>query len=122
MNEYFRPWKLATLAIGIGLLVAGRYYFDFPDWDVPISFIMAILAYVFAPWSLRVLLECNWRMAPFAIAAAWFTVDGSYAIYWSLQDPQVLAMMRGANFFASLALYGACAVLWIYPNPLAVIR
>ena len=28
-----RPWKLATLAIGIGLLVVSSFYYNAPDWD-----------------------------------------------------------------------------------------
>ena len=43
-SELLRPWKLATLAIGIALLIAGRFYFQAPDWDIPISLIMALVA------------------------------------------------------------------------------
>lgn len=49
LNEYIRPWKLATLAVGIGLLVLGSFYLPAPDWDIPISFIMAVLTYLVAP-------------------------------------------------------------------------
>ena len=48
LAEYVRPWKLLSLAAGIALLVAGAFYYDAPDWDVAISFIMAILAYLSA--------------------------------------------------------------------------
>ena len=51
-KELVRPWKLATLAVGIALLILGSFYYGAPDWDIPISFIMAILAYLTAPWSL----------------------------------------------------------------------
>lgn len=114
MTEYFRPWKLFTLAIGIALLIVGSFYYEAPDWDIPVSFIMAILAYLTAPWSLRVILERQWRHWPVMFLATWFTVDGCYAIYWSLKDPVALEMMRGANFPASLALYGMCGILWLY--------
>ncbi|HEU0188193.1 MAG TPA: hypothetical protein VFR06_09910 [Gallionellaceae bacterium] len=118
MTEYLRPWKLTTLAIGIALLIAGSFYYQAPDWDIPISFIMAILAYLTAPWSLRVLMERRWRQLPLAIVFTWFTVDGSYALYWHLKDPAALAAMREANFFASLALYGICGVVWLYRGSL----
>jgi hypothetical protein len=118
VSEYLRPWKLASLAAGIALLIAGSLSFRAPDWDVPISFIMAILAYIFAPWSLRVIVERQWRMLPLALTATWFTVDGSYALYWSIVNPWALEMMRGANFFASLALYGMCGLVWFYRGPL----
>ena len=31
--EYLRPWKLATLAIGLGLLLVGAHYQLAIDWD-----------------------------------------------------------------------------------------
>ncbi len=113
-TEYLRPWKLATLAIGVALLIAGSYYYQAPDWDVPISVIMAVLAYLTAPWSLRVILERRWRLWPAMLLLTWFTVDGCYAIYWHFRDPGALAAMRAANFPASLSLYGMCGMLWLY--------
>ena len=118
MTEYFRPWKLITLAIGIALLIVGSFYYKAPDWDIPISFIMAILAYLTAPWSLRVILERQWRRWPVMLFVTWFTVDGCYAIYWSFKDPVALEMMRSANFPASLSLYGMCGILWLYQGSL----
>jgi hypothetical protein len=116
--EFLRPWKLATLAIGIALLIAGSFYYDAPDWDIPISLIMALFAYLTAPWSLRVIMERRWRHWPAMLFATWFTVDGCYWIYWHFKNPQALALMRDANFFASLSLYGICGVLWLYRGSL----
>ena len=116
--EYFRPWKLVTLAAGIALLVIGARRHIAPDWDIPVSFIMALLAYLTAPWSLRVLLERRWRLLPLALLATWFTVDGGYAIYWHFVDPAALALMRAWNAPASLALYGLCGALWLYRGSL----
>ena len=117
-TEYLRPWKLFTLAAGIALLVIGALMDIAVDWDIPISFIMALLAYLTAPWSLRVLLERRWRLLPFAVLAAWFTVDGCYALYWHFRNPEALALMRAYNAPASLALYGLCGVLWLYRGSL----
>lgn len=113
-REYLRPWKLLTLAIGVALLLLGAHYEAAPDWDVPISLIMAALAYLTAPWSLRVVLERRWRQWPLMLFLTWFTVDGCYALYWHFRNPAVLAMMRDANFPASLSLYGMCGLLWLY--------
>lgn len=118
LREYLRPWKLATLACGLGLLISGSFYYRAPDWDIPISFIMALLAYLTAPWSLRVLLERRWKLLPAALFATWFSVDGCYWIYWHFKNPVALDMMREANFFASLALYGLCGVIWLYRGSL----
>ena len=64
MTEYLRAWKIGTLFLGIALLIVGSYFYQAPDWDIPISFIMAILAYLTAPWSMRVFLERKWRSGP----------------------------------------------------------
>ncbi len=116
--EYLRPWKLVTLAVGIALLILGSFYSGAPDWDIPISFIMAILAYLTAPWSVSVLLQRKWRLWPIMLFLTWFTVDGCYAIYWHFKDPDVLEMMRSANFPASLSLYGMCGIVWLYRGSL----
>jgi hypothetical protein len=118
MSELLRPWKLATLAIGVALLIAGAFYYRAPDWDISISLIMAALAYLTAAWALRVLLERRWRLWPAMLLATWFTVDGCYWIYWHFKDPEALAAMRTANFPASLALYGMCGVVWLYRGSL----
>jgi len=118
MNEYLRPWKLLTLAFGISLLVAGSFYYRAPDWDVPISLVMAILAYLAAPWSLRVILQRQWKLVPAVLIATWFTVDGSYWLYWRFKDPAALDAMRSANFPASLSLFALCAIGWLYRGSL----
>lgn len=119
MSEYLRPWKLFSLACGVALLIVGSYHYDAPDWDIPISLIMATLAYLTAPWSLRVIMERRWRQWPAMLLATWFTVDGCYWIYWHFRDPFALDAMRSANFPASLSLYGMCGLVWLYRGTLA---
>lgn len=113
--EYTRPWKLVTLAFGIIFLIAGALWSGLPDWDIPISLIMAIPAYLTAPCSMRVLLERRWSQAHLALFWTWFSVDGTYSIYWYLRDPDTLDALRHANAAASLALYGMCGLVW-YPK------
>jgi hypothetical protein len=122
LMEYARPWKLATLALGLALLIAGSFYYRAPDWDIPISLIMAALAYLTAPWSLRVILERRWRHWPAMLFATWFSVDGCYWLYWQFKNPAALELMREANFPASLALYGLCGALWLYRGSLKALR
>jgi hypothetical protein len=118
MTEYARPWKLATFAIGVALLIAGSFYYEAPDWDVPISLIMATLTYLTAPWSLRVVVERRWKLWPAMLLATWFTVDGSYWLYWHFKNPVALEFMRGANFLPSLSLYTICGLIWFYRGSL----
>lgn len=122
ITEIARPWKLFSLACGIGLLIAGSFYYSALDWDIPISLIMAILTYLTAPWSLRAVLERRWKRLPLALFATWFSVDGCYWIYWHFRNPSALDWMRAANFPASLSLYGICAVIWLYRGSLSQMR
>lgn len=62
--EYKRPWKLFALFSGLTLLVIGSFYLPAPDWDIPISFIMAFFSYLTAAWSLRVVVERRWKYLP----------------------------------------------------------
>lgn len=122
VRECLRPWKLSSLACGIGLLIAGSYLFPAPDWDIPISLIMAALTYLTAPWSLRMFLDRRWMWWPLALFWTWFSVDGCYWIYWHYRDPHALAWMRSTNFPASLALYGICGAIWLYRGSLRELR
>lgn len=121
-SECWRPWKLVTLSIGLAFLVYGAYCTPAPDWDVPVSLIMAAFTYLTAPWSMRVLLERRWRLWPLMLFFTWFSVDGCYAIYWHFVSPAALALMRDANWPASLSLYGICGIIWLYRGSLAQLR
>ena len=118
LNEYKRPWKLFSLFCGLSLLIAGSFYYEAPDWDVPISVLMAFFAYTTAPWSLRVFVKREWKKVPLALFLTWLSVDGCYWLYWRAQDPDALTLMRDANFLASLTLYGFCGLAWYYHGSL----
>lgn len=116
--EYRRPWKLFALFVGLTLLIVGSFYYQALDWDIPISLIMAFFAYLTAPWSLRVIVEHQWKNFPLMLFFTWFSVDGCYWVYWYFKNPYVLELMRDVNFFASLSLYGMCGLVWYYQGSL----
>ncbi len=107
--EYKRPWKLSLLFVGLLLLIVGSFYYQAPDWDIPISFIMAFLAYLTAPWSLRVIVERKWKHVPLMLFFTWITVDGCYWLYWQFKNPKAMELMRGVKFFCVL---GALCPVW----------
>ena len=114
ISELARPWKISTLCLGIGGLIWGSFHYSAPDWDIPISLIMAFFAYLTAAWSMHVMVERKWRDFPLMIFSTWWTVDGCYALYWYLKDPIVLDYMRAANAPASLCLYWMCGLVWFW--------
>jgi len=113
-REIFRPWKLFTFSIGLALLVVGSFYYQAPDWDIPVSIIMASFTYLTAGWSMRVIVERRWRHWPVMLFLTWWCVDGCYALYWSIVDPEALAFMRSANAPASLCLYLIWGLVWYW--------
>ena len=48
----------------------------------------------------------------------WWCVDGCYALYWGLMNPQALDLMREANWPASLSLYWMCGLVWYWNGSL----
>ena len=55
-QELCRPWKVVTFILAFSYYVLGALYYRLPTWDVPVSIIMSVLAYVFAPWIVMSLL------------------------------------------------------------------
>jgi hypothetical protein len=117
-QEWKRPWKILSFSAGLGLMIVGALYYRIMDWDIPVSCIMCFLTYFTAPWCLHVILEKRWRLFPIMILLAWFTVDGSYSLYWYFRNPAALAAMRWENVKASMPLYFLCGGIWYYPGSL----
>lgn len=114
MKEFFRPWKLATLSVGIALLIVGAQIEQLPDWDTGISILMALLTYFTAPWAVRVFIKRRWLMMLPALLAAWFTIDGIYFAWNAHYGPEMVDILRQANWWPSLCLYLICGFLWLY--------
>lgn len=115
--EYLRPWKLATFALGLVVLIVGADYYRVPDWDYPISFIMATMTYLTAPWSVEAVWQRKWKRMPLVLLWYYLTVDGSYWIYWRSVSPDALDL-RAANFMTSSWLYWLCGFFWLHKGPL----
>lgn len=115
MSQYFQslfvPWKLVTLGTGICLLCFGAIFEALPDWDIGISFIMAMMTFLTAPWACEVIMGLRWKSLPLAAFFAWATIDGSYWLYNELIGNTVY--LRDANAMCSTALYFICGVLWM---------
>lgn len=125
-RELVRPWKLATFAVGMAWLLYGALVYEISDWDVGISVLMGGFTYWLAPWTVRSFAAAvrapsaaNAGWAALGVAAAWWCVDGVYVLYHTLAGN---AMLRDANFRASLPLFFLCGMLWLYRGSLAELR
>ena len=118
LHELRRPWKLAIFAIGMGWLLYGATHYNIGDWDVGVSIVMGVLAYLLAPWSMHVILNAVryrprwWVMhVAGALAAGVFVADTSYMAYHlAVGNP----IYREANFPASISLYFLAGAVWLY--------
>lgn len=115
MNELIRPWKLATLAIGLAFLYWGALNLNCPDWDIGNSTLMAIWTYLLAPPCARIIMQRRWALMPLVPLAWWFCVDGLYVAYNGLAH---LPIYREANFWASSCLFWLCAFIWMPRAPI----
>ena len=114
-TEILRPWKLFTLAVGLVLLIVGSFYYKISDWDIGISIVMGVLTYLTAPWSVRILLQRQYRFWPLAIFFWYFSVDGSYWLYHTFFGNQ---MIRDWNLYTSTPLYFIMGCFWLYQGSL----
>ena len=122
LRELRRPWKLLSLAAGMGWLIYGALFYNIGDWDIGISLIMGGLIYLFAPWTVFTIanaLRYRMRLWPLRIlgtlAPALFTIDTVYVLYHTWQGNPIY---RDANFPASTALYFLCGALWWFRGSL----
>jgi len=117
-RELRRPWKLVTLGLGMSWLLYGALVYDISDWDPGISFIMGGLTYLFAPWTVHVLVNAvkhrptGWPLHVVgSLLPAMLAVDWSYWLYHTAVGN---SMLRWENFKASSALYFICGMIWLY--------
>jgi hypothetical protein len=120
--DLFRPWKLISFLLSTGLLCYGACNLDFPDWNIPVSLIMASLTYLTAPFVINtfILSIKSQNKHPllyflFALAIAFFVIDLSYVIYNQIFHH---IYFRKENFIVSSCLYFMCGLVWRYNDNL----
>ena len=118
MTNSFRVWNLATLFLGIAVLIVGGRYVQAPDWDAGVSVVMALATYITAPWCMRQVFDLKWRSWWLVALGAWFAVDGCYTTYWAFVDPDAL-VMRDIQWKTSICLWAICGLIWMPPSPRA---
>ena len=103
-------WKNITFVLGLSSLIIGATYLDFPDWDIPVSLLMAGFTYLTADHFIRAIKTKSYTKVALWSVGAWWSIDGVYWLYWSLVDKTV--MIREGQWLASLCLYLLCGMVW----------
>ena len=123
LGELARPWKLATFAIAMALLLYGAVFLHVGDWDVGVTLLMGTLTYATAPAVVRTLVRAATRRPPgwplaalVALAVAWLVIDGDYVAYHTLAGNPIY---REDNARASTPIYFMAGVFWLYRGTVA---
>ena len=92
-KELLRPWKLIIFSIALGYYIWGVYHYKCQTWDVPVSIIMSVLTYLFAPWTIKSLYYIIpkrpkywfWKLL-ICMVVIYACASGSYELYnwWHL--------------------------------------
>lgn len=110
LQDILQPWKLVVFALGLLLLLLGVDYYNYPDWDYGICFVMAIPTYLTAGWVSRQFIYRNYYF-PLALFLLWFSADCTYVVYWGTFNPDILKSLRWASFAASVPMYLALGLV-----------
>ena len=110
-------FKNITFLIGLAWLLYGATTFSYLDWDVGVSLVMAFSTYFTADKVIDRLRSLDLSKYPVAMLYTWFSVDGSYTIYWFFVDRSVLLAMRPRELGMMLLLAGLLILLGLYPQP-----
>lgn len=114
-QDLLQPWKLVSLLLGILFLIWGAGFFSVPDWDIGVSFAMAIPTYLTAGWVMRQLSNRQYRLFVLCAIYMMLSVDTSYYVYWAFVNPTVIGTFRFANDGVSSAMYLAYGLI-LYPQ------
>ena len=102
--------KNFTFLIGLSWLLYGAMFFGYPDWDVKVSLLMAFSTYLFAERFWQNMMSLGTNLTLRDLLGAWWCVDGSYALYWTITDPTVA--IREGQWLMSLCLFLLCGAVW----------
>jgi len=126
ISEMFRPWKLITFFIALGYYIWGAIHYQCPTWDVPISIIMSLLTYVFAPWTVSNIYRLiatrpsGWLLRILGCMLLMYAcASGSYELYnwWNLGywPPPTYWV----NLYYSMLMFFAAGMLWRFNGTFA---
>jgi hypothetical protein len=124
-RELFRPWKIVTFSIALGYYIWGAYRYKCPTWDVPVSIIMSVLTYLFAPWTVKSIYYLIQRRPKYWIPkliicaiVIYACASGSYELYnwWHLgyHPPPTYWV----NLYYSSLIFFAAGMLWRFEGTL----
>lgn len=127
-KELLRPWKLVSFSMALGYYIWGAVRYQCPTWDIPVSIIMSVLTYVFAPWTVDAIYSLfrhrprNWGFGLLlCLAIIYVCASGSYELYnlWNLGywPPPTYWV----NLYYSSLMFFAAGMLWRFQGSLKML-
>ncbi len=124
-KELLRPWKLATFSVALSYYVWGAHYYRMPTWDVPVSVIMSLLTYVFAPWVVNLLFylikerpkKSGWKLIA-CFLVTYICASGSYEVYHMTVGIGFHPPTYWVNLYYSTLIFIAAGMFWRFEGTL----
>ena len=118
-QELFRSWKVGTFVLALSYYVWGAFYYRLPTWDVPVSIIMSVLTYVFAPWVVNSVLYLfknrpkGWIVKVIiCLVVTYGCASGSYEIYHMFWGIGRHPPTYWVNLYYSTLIFLAAGIFW----------
>lgn len=124
-KELLRPWKLITFSVALNYYIWGAYHYNCPTWDVPVSIIMSVLTYVFAPVTVKTVYYLAQKRPKHWISGLilcaliiYICASASYELYnwWHLGYWPPLTYW--VNLWYSSLIFFAAGMLWKFEGTL----
>lgn len=123
MTEYLRPWKLITLGLGLNAIIVGSIMEHLQQRAIVASVVLALLAYLTAPWGVRVVIERRWRWMPLAAVYAWLCIVVGFFMWNGPRlGPEFEDVYRQTNLWQTTRLYLFCGFFWLYRGSMADLK
>ena len=125
LRELGRPWKLVSFFIGLGYYIRGALYYTCPTWDIPVSIIMSVLTYIFAPWTVNSIYHLiyyrprSWIPGLIGcLVIIYVCASGSYELYNLWHIGYWPPPTYWVNLYYSSLMFFAAGMLWRFQGTL----
>jgi len=108
-------WKVVTFLIATAIITLAAPYSGDPTWDYADSIIISVLTFIFAPWSVAIIVRCvrarNWGAKLFVALCLFMVPIWAYDLYILFRD-QMYPPTWQSNIPISGAIVLSAGLFW----------